>query len=218
VSGRELLADVALEASAVVANNAMNRVRGLHGPNSYAKELGFDPVDRLRSARSPVPSWLDLCCGSGRALIEAADACGEAEVTLVGVDLVNFFDEGPPRLIAESVTRFVPDQTFDLITCVHGLHYVGDRLGLLERAASWLAEGGLLVADLDLDEVVTGDPRALRRALRDAGFDYDPRRRRVRRHGPGAGRLPYRYLGADDRAGAGYTGQPSVRSYYESRA
>ena len=27
--------------------------------------------------------------------------------------------------------------------------------------------------------------------------------------------LPYRYLGADDRAGPNYTGQPAVDSYYE---
>ena len=27
-------------------------------------------------------------------------------------------------------------------------------------------------------------------------------------------RLPYTYLGADDRAGPGYTGQPAVRSHY----
>jgi len=26
--------------------------------------------------------------------------------------------------------------------------------------------------------------------------------------------LPYTYLGADDRAGANYTGQPAVHSYY----
>jgi hypothetical protein len=30
--------------------------------------------------------------------------------------------------------------------------------------------------------------------------------------------LPYDYLGADDRAGANYTGQPTVHSYYRSRA
>ncbi|MDP9795919.1 SAM-dependent methyltransferase [Catenuloplanes nepalensis] len=212
-----LLADPALEASPVVANNAMNRLRGLRGPNSYARELGFDPVERLRTLPS-VPSWLDLCCGSGRALIEAAAAFGDRDVTLIGVDLVEFFDRAPgdrPLLVAESVTRYAPGRTFDLITCVHGLHYVGDRLGVLARGASWLAEDGLLVADLDLAEVVTGDARALRRDLRAAGFEYDARRRRVVRRGPGAAPLPYRYLGADDRAGAGYTGQPSVASHYE---
>ena len=35
-----------------------------------------------------------------------------------------------------------------------------------------------------------------------------------RRTGPVALSLPYRYLGADDRAGPNYTGQPAVVSYY----
>ncbi|GAB7042261.1 MULTISPECIES: methyltransferase domain-containing protein [Catenuloplanes] len=137
----QLLADAALEASPVVANNAMNRLRGLRGANSYAKELGFDPVELLRALPS-VPSWLDLCCGRGRVLIEAAAAFGERAATLVGVDLVEFFDPVPgdrARLVAESVTRFAPSRTFDLIACVHGLHYVGDRLGVLSRSASWPA-------------------------------------------------------------------------------
>ena len=39
-----LLDDAALEMSAVVANCAMNRERQLTGVNSYARELGFDPL------------------------------------------------------------------------------------------------------------------------------------------------------------------------------
>ncbi|WP_235191045.1 hypothetical protein [Amycolatopsis rifamycinica] len=53
-------------------------------------------------------------------------------------------------------------------------------------------------------------------ALREAGFTYDLRTHRIRRDGPFAGSLPFRYLGADDRAGPNYTGRPAVRSYYES--
>ena len=44
VRGR-LLDDAALEASAVVANCTMNRERQLDGVNSYARELGFNPLD-----------------------------------------------------------------------------------------------------------------------------------------------------------------------------
>ena len=73
-----MLDDARLERSAVVANNAMNRERGLAGVNSYERELGFDPATRAGEA------WLDLCCGSGRALIQAA----RPGLTLVGVDLV----------------------------------------------------------------------------------------------------------------------------------
>ncbi|MFE9859940.1 hypothetical protein [Streptomyces sp. NPDC005780] len=42
----------------------MNRERGLHGVNSYTRELGFDPLAHL-PARSASPSWLDLCGGEG---------------------------------------------------------------------------------------------------------------------------------------------------------
>ena len=35
-----------------------------------------------------------------------------------------------------SLAAWRPERTFGLITCVHGLHYVGDKLGLISRAAS----------------------------------------------------------------------------------
>jgi hypothetical protein len=70
-----------------------------------------------------------------------------------------------------------------LITCVHGLHYIGDKL-------------------------------ALRSRLRAAGFAYNPRRHQITCVGRRDVRLPYAYLGADDSAGPGYTGQPAVTSYY----
>jgi SAM-dependent methyltransferase len=227
VIDRELRAEEALLTSAVVANNAMNRVRQLAGPNSYARELGFDPVDLLLDRPDDRPAWLDLCCGSGRALIQAAarlHASGAGDrIALVGVDLVDAFDPVPagpaPELICAPLLGWHPARTFDLITCVHGLHYVGDKLGALARAASWLAPGGRLVADLDLAAVDTGEPttRRLAARLRAAGFTYDPRRRRISRTGPVVLDLPYAYLGADDRAGPNYTGQPAVRSYYSVR-
>ena len=55
----DLLDDERLERSAVVANNAMNRLRGLDGVNSYERELGFRPLEILRGTASCV----DLCCG-----------------------------------------------------------------------------------------------------------------------------------------------------------
>ncbi len=41
---QELVEEVALEATAVVVNNTMNRERGLRGRNSYERDLGFDPM------------------------------------------------------------------------------------------------------------------------------------------------------------------------------
>ena len=219
----DLLDDAALASSAVVANNAMNRERQLTGPNSYHRELGFDPLAWVRSrlaARSTV-AWLDLCCGSGRALIQAGNALDD-RCTLVGVDLVDYFDPVPPdspvSLVCASVSSWAPDRLFDLITCVHGLHYVGDKLDALTRIARWLGREGRFVADLDLASIrlTDGSPagRPLATALRRCGFHYDSRRRRIELVGGREVTLAYEYVGADDRAGPNYTGQPAVDSYY----
>jgi hypothetical protein len=74
------------------------------------------------------------------------------------------------------------------------------------------------VADLDLAGIRLPDGRPagqrLSTRLRAAGFTYHPRRHSISRTGPGHSRLPYTYLGANDRAGANYTGQPAVHSHY----
>ncbi|MEU9164732.1 methyltransferase domain-containing protein [Streptomyces sp. NPDC048424] len=209
-----------LERTSVVANNTMNRERGLTGVNSYVRELGLDPVAHL-AARSATPSWLDLCSGEGRALREAGFRLPDAVLT--GVDLVGPLAPAPTpaglELLTASVTHWSPSRTYDLITCVHGLHYVGDQLGLLARAASWLAADGLLIAHLDPASLrgADGAPagRAALAALRAAGFRYSARHHRLSLHGPRTVRLPFRHLGADPAAGPNYTGQPAVASYYE---
>lgn len=63
-----------LEQSDIVANSRMNRERACVGPNSYAREMGFDPLAFLqtRLCTQERVAWLDLCCGRGRALIQAA--------------------------------------------------------------------------------------------------------------------------------------------------
>lgn len=215
-----LLSAPELESSSVVANNTMNRERGLSGVNSYARELGLDPVAHL-SGR-PDPSWLDLCSGEGRALREAA-ARLPADAVLTAVDLVGPLMPvpAPPALeeIVASVTSWAPSRSYDLITCVHGLHYVGDQLGLLTRAASWLTPEGLLLAHFDPDSIRRPDGSAAGRAtvsaLRAAGFRYDTRHHRLGLRGPRSFTLPFRYVGADPAAGPNYTGQPAVGSHYD---
>src|ERR1700733_8210555 len=68
-----LLGDDELERSAVVATCRMNRERHPLGSNGYDRELGLDPLDFLkqRIATGHLVAWLDLCCGTGRALIQA---------------------------------------------------------------------------------------------------------------------------------------------------
>ena len=139
---------------------------------------------------------------------------------ITGVDLVDAFSPAPEALpnltlVCFPIDAWTPDRDFDLVTCVHGLHYVGDELAALARASSWLARDGRLIADLDLNDIRTPrPPLSLARTLRSAGFGYDWRRHRITRTGRLDASLPYRYLGADDQAGPGYTGQPSVVSYY----
>ena len=221
-----LLDDAALAASSVVANNTMNRERGLSGVNSYAKELGFDPYEFLAS-REGRRAWLDLCCGSGKALFHAAGRFAaeqpDTEAAIVGIDLVDHFlgEVRPPglELIDASVSEWTTSRTFDLITCVHGLHYVGDKLGVMARAASWLAPDGVFVADFDAESIRDGRGRTSTRKiasmLRTSGWEYDARRKRVRCVGPLGLELPKAYKGADDTAGPNYTGQPAVTSYYD---
>jgi SAM-dependent methyltransferase len=215
---RRLVDDEVLERSSVVANRAMNRERGLNGRDGYSRVLGFDIVEALGGEGTF--RWLDLCCGSGKALFEAAGSVPGVEIT--GVDLVGYFAGTAPAgvtLETASITAWEPAGVFDLITCVHGLHYVGDKLGVLERVASWLAPGGDFVANFEAGSVRGSDGapvgRRLTGALRQAGFAYDGRNRRIRRSGGGRVRLPFRYLGADETAGPNYTGQAAVHSYYD---
>lgn len=161
-SSRRLVDDATLAMSSVVANNTMNRDRLLTGAGSYARELGFDPLKWL-TARPPPQAWLDLCCGAGRALGEAAatllDAGRLADIHLTGVDLVDHFDpRAPPdaELICAPLHDWQPGRADDLIMCVHGLHYVGDKLGAIERAASWWTTDGRRVASFDASSVQGG--------------------------------------------------------------
>jgi trans-aconitate methyltransferase len=222
--------DEELERSAVVANCRMNRERNLVGSNGYDKELGFNPLDFLgeRVASGRHAAWLDLCCGTGRALIQASrlirDKDHSARIAIVGVDLVGMFDVPEPdlaslRLVEASLRSWAPDRLFDLITCVHGLHYLGDKLGLIARTASWLTGDGLFVANLDLSNLkIEGRSegcRAIVTDLRKNDLEYNRSRRRIACRGRKDLVLPYRYLGGDDGAGPNYTGQPAVDSYYE---
>src|SRR4051812_15594150 len=94
------LTDAQLESSCVVANCRMNRERDLTGSNGYQRELGLHPLDFLRGRPKPA-RWLDLCCGTGRALLLADSLLRpQDEVTIFGVDLIDLFPsrEHSPRL------------------------------------------------------------------------------------------------------------------------
>lgn len=207
----------------------MNRERVLTGGNSYSRDLGINPLEFLRTRleEQEAVRWIDLCCGTGRALIEAAKPIAEhrERVEIVGLDLAGLFEssvEATVQFVESAIEDWQPSHEFDLITCVHGLHYVGDKLGAIVRAVSWLTNEGLFVGHLDLTNLrhqsVRSFGRRAARHLRDAGIDYDKRRRLVRCSGRRKVDIPWQYLGADDEAGPNFTGQPAVNSWYADSA
>ena len=225
----QMLNNADLENSAVVANSTMNRQRACIGTNSYAKELLLNPVEFLQSRLESQQhvAWLDLCCGTGRALIDAAQillpARKTANLSIVGVDLVSMFYDYPTELDflslqATSVLAWEPDCAFDLITCVHGLHYIGDKLQLLQQSASWLKNNGVFLAHLDPINLkfengeVAGNQ--IVKELQRQGMEYNKRKHLLSCQGRKEIQLDYKYMGATDRAGANYTKQDVVDSYY----
>ncbi len=224
----EFLGDDDLDVSGVVANCRMNRERHLTGSNGYEREMRFNPLALLKTTAATTgrARWLDLCCGSGEALVEAAKIveAEDLQIDIVGVDLVRSFVGGETehrclRLVGASLTDWQPGGQFDLITCVHGLHYIGDKLGLVARAASWLTENGRFAANLDMNNIKLRERESAGRIivaeLRRNGFTYSFRTKLIQCDGRQQVRLPFTYLGADDKAGPNYTGQAAVDSHYE---
>ncbi len=151
-----------LLASPIVANATMNRGRGLSGVNSYERDLRFSITEFLAECvrERGEALWYDACCGQGKALVEAGRQFAAAgwgrQVRIVGVDLVPMFTpEKAPNvtLRVADVSAWTLEQPADLITCVHGLHYLGDKLGFLQNASTMLAPGGLLLGHLDTNNV-----------------------------------------------------------------
>ena len=219
-----------LEQSAIVANCNMNRERDLAGSNGYETDLRLNPLEFLtEQANDANITWLDLCCGSSKALIQAATVVQEKKLSIkiIGVDLVNMFlpfdkTKLNLELIAASLSNWSPDAKFDLITCVHGLHYVGDKVDLLLRARSWLKPGGKLIANLDPNNLKcdqqTGRDNPLK-WLRENGFDYSAKQHLIMCNASDStASPPFDFVGADDQAGPNYTGQPAVNSHYRFRS
>ncbi|MFN8395643.1 MAG: methyltransferase domain-containing protein [Bacteroidia bacterium] len=225
---KPLLDRKSLERSAVVANNRMNRERNLHGVNSYQKELGFDFLAWLRNRPGTV-HWMDLCCGKGNALIHAAhDLAGTSDASrihLEGLDLVGMFSPipedivYPPSLQIGSVAEWQPTVRYDLITCIHGIHYLGDKLGAIRHSLLQLKDDGLLAINLDPRNLKDENGNTLeafwKSTIRQKGWTYNARRHLLMITGRQDWPETWQYLGADDQAGPNYSGQPVVDSYYQ---
>jgi SAM-dependent methyltransferase len=221
----KLLSNKELEDTAVVANCRMNRERVLYGSNGYDHDLRFDPMDFLRNVIEEKGSaaWLDLCCGTGKALIESA-TLAETEalpLSIIGVDLVGMFDpftHAHLQLVEASLSDWEPVRRFDLITCVHGLHYIGDKLDLIKRSMLWLEPKGRFAANIGQENLKLegADGGEVISQLRKAGFEYCSGHKVLQSSSNPGFDLSYVYLGADQEAGSNYTGQPAVNSHYRS--
>ncbi|MCE9552334.1 MAG: class I SAM-dependent methyltransferase [Planctomycetes bacterium] len=226
---KHLFNDDDLERSEIVSNAAMNRGRGIAGVNSYSRELRFDILDVLQQLLNHGHSvaWLDVCCGTGTALVEAAlelqRRFPQANVAIHGVDLINMFCDLPTqvsevRFQACPLHAFQPQRTYDLITCVHGLHYLGDKLTEIARLVSWLKPSGRFVGNFDAacirSETGCSLASSVGKLFRQAGLSYNGRTKLLSCTGSAVVKIPWSYLGADPAAGANYTGQPAADSYY----
>jgi len=224
----DLLSDKDLQWSDIVANNRMNRSRNASGTNSYQQELKVKPEAVLQdyiNKRKEV-KWLDLCCGEGRALLQSAEWLAKRKMqdqaTLLGIDLVDQFQPIPSHIHCVQfqitpLTEWTPSGRYDFITCIHGLHYLGDKLKVITAALAALSEDGTFIANFDLASiVVAGDPKGqyLRQLFRTHEIDYKSRSKMIMCKGPRKISMPLSYQGADDKAGPNYTGQPAVTSYY----
>jgi SAM-dependent methyltransferase len=223
----KLLDEQKLAWSPTVANCRMNRERNSSGINSYEQELKFKPEAFLqeRIEETGTASWLDLCCGHGKALAQAAEYLYKKSlqdhVKLVGVDLIGDFIEIDPsiknlRFERGTVTEMKRKESYDLVTCVHGFHYLGDKLKVIEAVVSSLKPNGRFIANLDVNNIaIKGrDAIRLKTLFEQNGLSYSSRTKLLTKTGPSNIHFGLQYLGADDGHGPNYTGQDSVTSYY----
>lgn len=213
--------------SAVVANCKMNRKRNLSGVNSYGKDIDFNILDfiQTRINDNEKVNWIDLCCGEGKAIIQASHdlikgGVGD-KVELEGMDLVDMFDTyslNHINMIVSSLLNWQANKKYDLITCVHGLHYIGDKLLVIQKIVAALKHDGIFIANISFanirDEQNNSLEKGILKHLKKAGLIYDSKKKILHCIGNRNLVFRYQYLGADDKAGKNYTGQEVVNSIY----
>lgn len=227
----KLLSENELVWSWVVANSKMNRKRNASGINSYEQELKIKPEIFLEEYIRQFGSvkWLDICCGEGKALIQAAEYLStkglQDKAILKGFDLVDAFQPIPPSITCVdlevmSIVVWTSVEQFDLITSVHGLHYIGDKLKVLSMMLERLSAQGIFIANLDLNNIhfLNSDAtKLLKNIFKQNDIQFNSRNRLLTCKGPRQIDFSVTYKGANDEAGPNYTGQDAVCSMYEVR-
>ncbi len=225
----KLLPEEELIWSSIVANSNMNRKRNLVGINSYEKDIHFDIIQYLEDKielNNTNLQWIDLCCGEGKALIQAytyfKKINQEKHITFEGIDLVDMFFEHKKSnhliLKTNSIICWESKKKYDLITCVHGLHYVGDKLLAISKIAHALKKDGLFIGNIDFDDIKNSKNQSLKKdilkILKQYDIEYHSRKKLLLIKGYQNIEFEYSYLGANDKAGQNYTGQEIVHSFY----
>ena len=225
----KLLSENELVWSWVVANSKMNRKRNASGVNSYEKELKIKPEVFLEECinQSGSVKWLDICCGEGKALIQAAEFLEskglQNNAILNGIDLVDAFQPIPTSITCinfevKSVVDYTSSEQYDLITSVHGLHYIGDKYKVISLTLERLNEQGVFIANIDLANIIflNGDAeKYLKDIFKRNDVQYNKRTGLLTCKGPRHINFNVTYKGANDKAGPNYTGQDAVCSVYE---
>jgi hypothetical protein len=140
---------------------------------------------------------------------------------LTGIDLVDHFTLLPGdlhcvRFTAAAVAEGI-EGSYDLITCIHGLHYLGDKLQALEHLFAALDTYGLFAGNFAMESIRAERPGItdyVKNKLKQAGIAYNSRRHRIECRGRKQVCFGLEFLGADDTAGPNYTGQEAVDSWY----
>jgi SAM-dependent methyltransferase len=225
----KLLTEEELIWSPVVANINMNRKRKATGINSYERDVKLSPIKLLlqRIETNGTAAWLDLCCGEGNALIEAAITLQRKDVQhttrLTGIDLVDHFTTIPTginnlQFLVSSIDKWVASQQYDLITCVHGLHYAGDKLAALAKTFAALKHDGVFIANFDIASIQVKNvdtKKYLQNIFAKHGVQYNVRSHIITCNGAKDIDFGVVYIGANDGAGPNYTGQEAVDGYYQ---
>jgi hypothetical protein len=93
---------------------------------------------------------------------------------------------------------------------VHALHYIGDKLSVIRKAARWLKDDGFFLANLELKNLKFAGKENSRKTFSDflkkQGFTINTRKHHLVLKGNRNFELPVQYIGADDKAGPNYTG------------
>ncbi len=116
----------------------------------YEKVLGINIAQLLK----PGATWIDMCCGNGRALETFLEQHQADNCELVGIDTCPVSNESGVEFVTSNVREYEHPKPVDLITCVYGLMYIDRKIETLQKWYRQLSEGGHLVVNLDYSTLI----------------------------------------------------------------